>query len=150
MGLSKIGPANHKNTFFATNVVGTFGYLDPIYMEMSILTKESDVYSFVLCGRLCFENPNGHSKSLLQKWKQSYKKKRLGKFSIEKHFQICKDIAYRCFQKNGEERPHKSHVVKQLEIVFQFPSHVVEKLEIVLWVQEIFKGMDYEVYKSKA
>ncbi|CAI9290791.1 unnamed protein product [Lactuca saligna] len=46
MGLSKIGPANQLHTFLLSNVVGTFWYLDMMYLATSILTKESDVYSF--------------------------------------------------------------------------------------------------------
>ncbi|KAL4565076.1 hypothetical protein LXL04_029158 [Taraxacum kok-saghyz] len=33
MGLSKIGPADQPHSFLATNVVGTPGYIDPVYME---------------------------------------------------------------------------------------------------------------------
>lgn len=66
-GLSKFGPANQQFTFLFSNVVGTFRYCDPLYMQCGYLTKESDVYSFgvvlfeVLCGRLCVEKYNdGH------------------------------------------------------------------------------------------
>ncbi|KAL4577640.1 hypothetical protein LXL04_013750 [Taraxacum kok-saghyz] len=65
LGLSKFGPANQQCTFCISNVVGTIGYCDPLYIETGLLTKESDVYSFgvvlfeVLCGRLCISNKNG-------------------------------------------------------------------------------------------
>lgn len=80
MGLSKIGPANQQLSFLATNVVGTFGYIDPMYMETSILNKESDVFCFgvvmfeVLCGRLCYDYNNGHFQSLVQMWKNATKR----------------------------------------------------------------------------
>ncbi|KAL4565167.1 hypothetical protein LXL04_029252 [Taraxacum kok-saghyz] len=163
MGLSKIGPANQKHTFLATNVVGTFGYIDPMYGEMSILTKESDVYSFgvvlfeVLCGRLCFENRNSHSESLVRMWKQSYKQKRLDEIifrDLKQHMdrrslETFSDIAYRCLHKSREERPQMSQVVEQLEIALNFQSRVVEKLEIALGFDEISGGaVDYEVYGS--
>ncbi|GKB80082.1 jacalin-like lectin domain-containing protein [Tanacetum coccineum] len=57
-GLSKIGPTNQEFTFLISSVAGTYGYVDPIYVETGILTKESDVYSFgivlfeVACQRL--------------------------------------------------------------------------------------------------
>jgi serine/threonine protein kinase len=162
MGLSKIGPANQKHTFLATNVVGTFGYLDPMYVEMSILTKESDVYSFgvvlfeVLCGRLCFQYLNGHYNSLVRIWKQSYKQKRLDNIifrDLKEHIdrmslEAFSDIAYRCLHKSREERPQMSEVVEQLEIALRFQSRVVEKFEIALRVQEISEGVEYEVYGS--
>ncbi|KAL4565163.1 hypothetical protein LXL04_029248 [Taraxacum kok-saghyz] len=149
MGLSKIGPANPKHTFLATNVVGTFGYIDPMYAEMSILTKESDVYSFgvvlfeVLCGRLCFENRNSHSQSLVRMWKQSYKQKRLDEIifqDLKEHMdrrslKTFSDIAYRCLHKSREDRPQMSQVVEQLEIALRF--------------EEIPPGVvDYEVCRS--
>ncbi|PWA82377.1 Phloem protein 2-like protein [Artemisia annua] len=60
-GLSKIGPANQQYTYLISNVAGTQGYCDPVYMETGSLSKESDVYSFgvvlfeVMCGRQCIE-----------------------------------------------------------------------------------------------
>nr|XP_043630390.1 probable receptor-like protein kinase At1g30570 [Erigeron canadensis] len=72
MGLSKLGPANQVHTALLTNVVGTLGYLDPVYLQKGFLTKESDVYSFgvvlfeVLCGRLCFSSGN-----LVPTWKKA-------------------------------------------------------------------------------
>ncbi|XP_024996792.1 probable serine/threonine-protein kinase PBL28 [Cynara cardunculus var. scolymus] len=56
LGLSKIGLANQKHTFLVSNVVGTFGYIDPLYLEMGVLTKESDIYSL---GVVLFEKTRG-------------------------------------------------------------------------------------------
>ncbi|KAL7600821.1 hypothetical protein Lser_V15G22909 [Lactuca serriola] len=143
MGLSKIGPANQQNTFLATNVVGTFWYVDPMYMETSILTKESDVYSFglvlfeVLCGRQCFENNYGNFRSLVRKWKKNYKEKKLDEIIFPepkqhlnpRSLEIFSDIAYRCLNKNRAERPNMSEVMEKLEIAFEMQGLFEENLE---------------------
>ncbi|KAL7596298.1 hypothetical protein Lser_V15G30002 [Lactuca serriola] len=137
MGLSKIGPANQMHTFLVSNVVGTPGYIDPLYMDTYSLTKESDVYSFgvvlfeVLCGKLCFEYNNGRWQSLVQFWKKCYKQKKLTEIIFEdlrqhidpSSLETFSDIAFQCLQKSRERRPKM--------------SNVVEKLEIALWFQEI-------------
>ncbi|KAF5759972.1 putative protein kinase RLK-Pelle-CrRLK1L-1 family [Helianthus annuus] len=57
-GLCKVGPRNEQFSFLVTLAAGTYGYIDPQYMQTGVLTKESDVYSYgivlfeVLCGRL--------------------------------------------------------------------------------------------------
>ncbi|PWA56267.1 jacalin-like lectin domain-containing protein [Artemisia annua] len=75
-GLSKEGIKNVQYTFVVTALCGTLGYVDPMYQETGILTKESDVYSFgivlfeVLCGRLAlimeYEVPRRFLSQLVQ------------------------------------------------------------------------------------
>ncbi|KAI3690155.1 hypothetical protein L2E82_48130 [Cichorium intybus] len=154
LGLSKIGPANQKHTFLVSNVVGTFGYIDPLYMETCSLTKESDVYSFgvvlfeVLCGRLCFEKDDDRFQSLVRKWKQCYKEKKLDEIIFQdlkehmnmKSLEVFSDIAYRCLLESREQRPKM--------------SYVVEELENALWCQEVYEEveppMDYEKISKSA
>nr|GEX20518.1 dual specificity protein kinase zak2-like [Tanacetum cinerariifolium] len=84
-GLSKIGPANDPHSYLVSNVVGTHGYCDPVYMETGVLSKESDVYSFgvvlfeVMCGRLCVEyhDDDNYTHILVRMWKHEYDEKRL-------------------------------------------------------------------------
>ncbi|KAL4565078.1 hypothetical protein LXL04_029161 [Taraxacum kok-saghyz] len=146
MGLSKIGPADQPHSFLATNVVGTPGYIDPVYMETYSLTKESDVYSFgmvlfeVLCGRLCFEYNNGHFKSLWPMWRKSYEENKLDEIILEKlkqqisqnSLQTFSRIAYRCLHRSREERPKMSHVVEELEtaLLFQQMEQPVDNEEM--------------------
>ncbi|KAI3690235.1 hypothetical protein L2E82_48212 [Cichorium intybus] len=154
MGLSKIGPANQPHTFLPTNVVGTPGYIDPLYMETYSLTKESDVYSFgvvlleVLCGRQCFTYNNGHFQSLVGMWKRSYEQKELDQIIFKylkqqmdpRSLETFLDIAYRCLQISREQRPQM--------------YDVVEKLEMALGLQEIFEQVqprvDYEEISKTA
>ncbi|GKB86529.1 protein kinase, ATP binding site-containing protein [Tanacetum coccineum] len=99
LGLSKFGPANQRYTFLVSNGVGTIGYCDPLYLETGLLTKELDVYSFgvvlfeILCGRLCI----------------SYKHdERLTALAFT-------TIAYQCLNRDQEQRPLMTEVVKELE-----------------------------------
>ncbi|KAJ9537981.1 hypothetical protein OSB04_030714 [Centaurea solstitialis] len=134
LGLSKIGPANQQHSVLVSNIVGTFGYLDPLYMEMGLLTKESDIYSFgvvlfeVLCGRLCYECSNRQSHTLVRMWKKSYKNNKLDEIIFEHLLQqmdpsslkTFSNVAYQCLHKSREQRPTMAHVVQELETAVQF------------------------------
>ncbi|CAI9304399.1 unnamed protein product [Lactuca saligna] len=159
MGLSRIASTNQKHSFLATNVVGTYGYIDPLYMETYFLTKESDVYSFgmvlfeVLCGRLCFEYNNGHFLSLWPMWKKNYEEKKLDQIIFEdmkvqmnlSSLEKFSDIAYRCLQKSREERPKMSTVVEELEVALH-----IQKTEGPVDFEEMIKtSVAPQVYESK-
>ncbi|XP_024995889.1 uncharacterized protein LOC112529041 [Cynara cardunculus var. scolymus] len=151
LGLSKIGPANQKHTFHFSNVTGTPGYIDPLYLEMGVLTKESDVYSLgvvlfeVLCSRLCFKYSNGQYHSLVRMWKKSYKQKKLDEIISRDLLQqmdvnsleTFSDIAYQCLKKTRGKRP--------------LMVDVVGKLDIALTSQKIYEGVklseEYEEVK---
>ncbi|KAM0070547.1 putative protein kinase RLK-Pelle-CrRLK1L-1 family [Helianthus debilis subsp. tardiflorus] len=133
-GLSKMVPANQHHTVLITHAVGTPGYCDPLYKEMGLLTKESDIYSLgivffeVLCGRLCYEYPNGQCQILEPVWKKSYEQKKLDEIIFQglmkqmdpNSLESFANIAYWCLNKSYVKRPTISHVVKQLEIALEF------------------------------
>ncbi|KAJ9537575.1 hypothetical protein OSB04_030308 [Centaurea solstitialis] len=133
LGLSKIGPANQQHTALISNVVGTLPYLDPMYLKMGLLTKESDVYSLgvvlfeALCGRLCFEYNNDQYQILVHTWKQSYERKKLKEIIFRdlmqkmdpRSLETFSDIAYLCLHESREERPPMAHVVEKLETALQ-------------------------------
>ncbi|PWA35372.1 protein kinase-like domain, Phloem protein 2-like protein [Artemisia annua] len=143
MGLAKVGPAN-QFTFLITDIVGTFGYIDPMYLRMGFLTKESDVYSFgvvlfeVLCGRLCFDYSNAHSGNIVHIWKERYKENKLDEI-VFKHdlmqaldqssLELFSEIAIQCLQESREKRPKMSDVVAKLEIALksQEPVDIIQK-----------------------
>ncbi|KAM0029336.1 putative protein kinase RLK-Pelle-LRR-I-1 family [Helianthus debilis subsp. tardiflorus] len=129
-GLSKIGPANQQYTYLVSNVVGTPGYCDPVYMETGFLSKESDVYSFgvvlfeVICGKHCFEHCNGQQKILVPLWKKLYEEDKIddivsNNLKEQMDMDSCKtflNIAYQCLHKDRKERPTMVEVIKELEI----------------------------------
>lgn len=137
MGLSKIGPANQMHTTVFTNVVGTGGYVDPMYLQ-GILTKESDVYSFgvvlfeVMCGRLCLEYSNGESQLLVPMWKKSYEENNLDKIifrDLKQQMGSCSldsfsNIAYECLKMSPKERPSMADVVEKLEIALKYEEPI--------------------------
>ena len=108
---------------------GTLGYLDPEYLQTSVLTEKSDVYSFgvvlaeLLTGKkaLCFSRPD-LERSLAMYFVSSMKEDRLlhildRNFDVENVDQLKEVaiIAERCLKMNGEERPTMKEVAKELE-----------------------------------
>ncbi|GKB59031.1 kinase-like domain, phloem protein 2-like protein, partial [Tanacetum coccineum] len=128
-GLSKIGPANQQNSVLVTDILGTHGYCDPVFMETYTLTKESDVYSFgvvlfeVLCGRLCSAHTNGQRTVYVPFWKKKYKENKLNDIILKDLMQqmdmsslkTFAGIAYLCLERSREKRPVMPLVVKKLE-----------------------------------
>ncbi|KVH91952.1 Protein kinase, catalytic domain-containing protein [Cynara cardunculus var. scolymus] len=91
---------NAKISDLGLSKIGTFGYIDPLYLEMGVLTKESDIYSL---GVVLFE-------SLVRMWKKSYKEKKLDEIisrdllqRMDLNFlETFSDIAYQCLQKTRD------------------------------------------------
>ncbi|KAK1430756.1 hypothetical protein QVD17_13733 [Tagetes erecta] len=132
-GLSKFGPANQQHTFLVSHAVGTLGYCDPLYAEMGFLTKESDVYSFgvvlfeVLCGRLCISNYKDEYQPLVGLVRQRYEQNKLNEIIFDHirdqinpdSLKVFASIAYKCLQRDHEERPTMTQIVKELEIALE-------------------------------
>ncbi|KAI3796014.1 hypothetical protein L1987_38675 [Smallanthus sonchifolius] len=139
-GLSKFGPANQDYTFLFSDAVGTPGYCDPLYAENGILTKESDVYSFgvvlfeVLCGRLCIDNKNVRQRCLIALARQSYEQETIneivyGNIKDEinpESLQVFAKIAYQCLEREREERPLMSDIVRELETALEYQDPVAK------------------------
>ena len=133
-GLSKVGLTSSSQTHVSTVVKGSFGYLDPEYYRRQVLTEKSDVYSFgvvlfeVLCCRpVKLENVPREEADLIRWVKSNYKKGTVDQIvdadltaeitplSLEK---FC-EIAVRCVQDRGIERPSMNDVVWALEFALQ-------------------------------
>nr|XP_043623694.1 uncharacterized protein LOC122595406 [Erigeron canadensis] len=128
-GLSKFGPANQEFTFMISQAVGTHGYVDPLYVETGLLTKESDVFSFgvvlfeVLCGRLCFGYQGDRNQPLIGLVRQAYEQNTIREIicnSIRDEIDgysldVFTKIAYQCLKRERKERPKMSLIVTRLE-----------------------------------
>ncbi|XP_048335459.1 receptor-like protein kinase THESEUS 1 [Ziziphus jujuba] len=131
-GLSKSGPLNE--THVSTAVKGTFGYLDPEYFRSQQLTEKSDVYSFgvvlleVLCARLPINNSLPREQINLAEWGLQCKKKGLLEEIIDpslkgqidpNSLRKFSDIAEKCLQDDGADRPTMENVIWDLEYALQ-------------------------------
>ncbi|EOA18663.1 hypothetical protein CARUB_v10007239mg [Capsella rubella] len=151
-GLSRLGPTSASQTHVSTVVKGTFGYLDPEYYRRQILTDKSDVYSFgvvlfeVLCCRpIQMQTLPQEQRDLIRWVKSNYKRGTVDQIidkdltdditlvSLEK---FC-EIAIRCVQDRGTERPTMNDVVWALEFALQLhetdkkKSDNVESVDVV-------------------
>ncbi|XP_060188888.1 probable receptor-like protein kinase At5g24010 [Lycium barbarum] len=126
-GLSKSGPIDQ--THMVTDVKGSFGYLDPEYVNTMQLTQKSDVYSFgvvlleVLSARPAVDNLLPRNQMNLAEWGLSWiKKKQLEKIidpllagkinptSLRKFG----ETAEKCVQEDGSDRPSMADVLWDL------------------------------------
>ncbi|KAK7385112.1 hypothetical protein VNO78_30823 [Psophocarpus tetragonolobus] len=135
-GASRFVPLDQ--TELATIVQGTFGYLDPEYMQTSHLTDKSDVYSFgvVLVELLTGEKPfsfdrDEEKRSLTIHFLCSLKEDRL--FEVlqigildEDNKQEIMEVAIlaaKCLRLRGEERPSMKEVTTELEGITLIKKH---------------------------
>ncbi|KAI3747262.1 hypothetical protein L6452_09715 [Arctium lappa] len=124
-------------THLTTIVIGTFGYLDPEYFQSSQFTEKSDVYSFgvVLAELLTGERPifltrfgenislathfllameEGHVMSIFDA--------KVIKEGTRDELLAVANLAMRCLNLNGKNRPTMKQVAGELEIIRM--SHV--------------------------
>ncbi|XP_052620147.1 uncharacterized protein LOC111908021 isoform X1 [Lactuca sativa] len=132
--LSKFDPASMMNAFLFTDMVGTLGYMDPLYIETGLLTKESDIYAFgivlmeVLCGRLV--NQEGkmvrrhYEERKLTEIIDPILRKQMSADSLD----LFSAIAYQCLKTEHKERPSIIEVVEKLERVLELQPKFEEAL----------------------
>ncbi|XP_019184486.1 PREDICTED: wall-associated receptor kinase 2-like [Ipomoea nil] len=125
-------------TQLITMVQGTFGYLDPEYMQTHQLTEKSDVYSFgvvlmeLLTGRraVIYDGPM-EERSLYEHFLSSLKTNQL--FKILDDNIVCEGnteelqevalLARRCLNVKGEERPTMKEVAVELSGLRRAAKH---------------------------
>ncbi|XP_012854914.1 PREDICTED: wall-associated receptor kinase 3-like [Erythranthe guttata] len=126
-GASKLVPQDQ--TQLSTMVQGTFGYLDPEYMQTNQLTEKSDVYSFgvvlleLLTGRgaIRFDKPEVE-KNLSYFFLSLLKEDRILEIiddsivgdNYEQIMEVAK-LAKECLNVKGEDRPSMKEVAMELE-----------------------------------
>ncbi|KAH7687222.1 Non-specific serine/threonine protein kinase protein [Dioscorea alata] len=127
-GASRLVP--HNRTHVTTVVQGTLGYLDPEYFHTGLLTDKSDVYSFgvVLVELLTRENPVSfdrlkedgnlvfHFVTLVEENRliEGLDKETIEEAGIMQLLAVAQ-LAKRCLNVKGEERPTMRAVAVELE-----------------------------------
>ncbi|BAT82169.1 hypothetical protein VIGAN_03213600 [Vigna angularis var. angularis] len=156
-GASRLVPLDQ--TEIATIVQGTFGYLDPEYMQSSQLTEKSDVYSFgvVLVELLTGEKPFSfdraeEKRSLTAHFLCRLKEDRLfdvlqvGLLDEENQQEIMEVaiLAARCLRLTGEERPAMKELTMELEGIKLTKKHP--------WINagRNFEESEYLLYEAQS
>ncbi|KAF2576959.1 hypothetical protein F2Q68_00002108 [Brassica cretica] len=141
-GLSKLAVRNQDSINISTNIKGTFGYLDPEYLETHILTEKSDVYAFgvvlleALCARPALDRCLPHEQVNLAEWAMFCKSKgildevldpklvgQIEPSSLRKFMEITD----KCLKEYGEERPNMADVIWDLEYALQLHMMPIQR-----------------------
>ncbi|KAI3847853.1 hypothetical protein MKX03_004081 [Papaver bracteatum] len=130
-------------------VQGTLGYLDPEYFHSSQLTEKSDVYSFgvVLVELLAGERPLSNERPHEQRNFSSYFIQKMEENDVFKvidphvvnigkweHIIAVAELARRCLNMKGRDRPTMKQVAAELENLSKLDS--LNKDE---WLQRIIR-----------
>ncbi|KAG8088000.1 hypothetical protein GUJ93_ZPchr0010g7618 [Zizania palustris] len=122
-GTSKLLTVDKDFTMF---VVGSMGYIDPVFHKTGHLTKKSDVYSFgvVLLELIC-RKPTiyGENLSLIIEFQKAYEEEDSGRRMFDKEIMAEENIstleemgklAMECLREKVEERPDMKEVAERL------------------------------------
>ncbi|KAG6682472.1 hypothetical protein I3842_13G143800 [Carya illinoinensis] len=141
-GASRLVPLDH--TRLTTVVQGTLGYLDPEYFHTSQLTGKSDVYSFgvviaeLLTGEkaLSMDRPESE-RNLAMYFVTTIKEDRLLQIIDDRilkegnteEIKEVANIAKKCLNVRGEDRPSMKQVTKELEGLRLSEKHSLKKVD---------------------
>ncbi|KAG8088002.1 hypothetical protein GUJ93_ZPchr0010g9690 [Zizania palustris] len=131
-GTSKLLTVDKDFTMF---VVGSMGYIDPVFHKTGHLTKKSDVYSFgVVILELICRKPTiyGENLSLIIEFQKAYEEEDSGRRMFDKEIMAEENIftleemgklAMECLKEKVEERPNMKEVVERLVMLRRARKH---------------------------
>ncbi|XP_010427653.1 PREDICTED: non-functional pseudokinase ZED1-like [Camelina sativa] len=122
-----------KSRIEAERVLGTFGYVDPLYHTTSVVTEYTDVYSFGICLLVIFTGKpavitisDGDLQGILSYVRGLYENGKLDEvidpmlmkdITSGQRLQVeaCVVLALRCCERRDEDRPKMIQVAKELK-----------------------------------
>uniref|UniRef100_A0A0D9W251 Protein kinase domain-containing protein n=1 Tax=Leersia perrieri TaxID=77586 RepID=A0A0D9W251_9ORYZ len=132
-GTSKLLTVDKDFTMF---VVGSMGYIDPVFHKTGRLTQKSDVYSFgVVLLELISRKPTiyGENCSLIIEFQKAYDEMNTGRDMFDKEIAIEEQdifildeigrLATDCLKEKVEERPDMNEVAERLVILRRARKH---------------------------
>ncbi|XP_050261520.1 leucine-rich repeat receptor protein kinase HPCA1-like [Quercus robur] len=131
-GISK-PMANSESSHVITQVKGTMGYMDPEYYMTHRLTEKSDVYSFgvLMLELITARKPIEHGKYIVREVQEKMDKTKdlynlhefldpaIGLGTTLNGFEKFVDLAMRCVEEAGSNRPMMAEVVKEIENIME-------------------------------
>ncbi|KAJ4905919.1 Protein kinase superfamily protein [Raphanus sativus] len=124
-----------KTRIEAERIIGTFGYLDPLYHATSFVTEYTDVYSFGICllvfltGKpVVIQGSDGYAQGILSYVKGLWEDGEVNEVidtvmgkditSVQKsQVEMCLVLALRCCNERDEYRPKMIQVAKELKLI---------------------------------
>ncbi|KAK0589766.1 hypothetical protein LWI29_018258 [Acer saccharum] len=164
-GLSKLLFDSEKS-HVTTQVKGTLGYLDPEYYMTNQLTEKSDVYSFgvMMLELITARSPIERGKNIVREMKMAINKEKdlyslselidpnIGLGTTLKGFEQFVDLAMKCVEESGADRPTMSEVVKKIENILELAglNPNAESATTSATYEEASKGNFHHPYSNEA
>ncbi|KAL7618883.1 hypothetical protein Lser_V15G03253 [Lactuca serriola] len=153
-GLSIFGPRNQPQTTIFTNPAGTMNYIDPLYWESGIISKESDIYSFgvvmfeMLTGMMAYQVrsiADGKEAPLMGLVRRYYKispdklKDNQIKGNIDSRaFNKFKKVAFECVSIDKNNRPTADKIVRRIKEALCFQKQMASHLQMqILPIEDV-------------
>uniref|UniRef100_A0A8I6WIZ7 Protein kinase domain-containing protein n=1 Tax=Hordeum vulgare subsp. vulgare TaxID=112509 RepID=A0A8I6WIZ7_HORVV len=146
-GISRL--VNTENTLYTLNVIGSIGYMDPLFAQNGRLTAKSDVYSFgvvllELITRKKARTDDGEI-GLVESFIQSLSKgisrvkemfdPEIVTSSDMKTTEEIARLAGKCLRMEHNKRPEMLEVAERLRKLRKAPHQVQERLALFSWIE---------------